>query len=249
MKLSFILLILSFVINGQIKYNFKTFENDSKKLIESPLKWNLYDAGVLTSLTLGTYILMNMDDEVKRINQTNFTPHNSLLMEFSKYYGEPLFTSLIGLYFLASSDNTQNKRLGFEILQSFIYTGITTTIFKISFGRARPSEVEKSDVYEPFSFKGSEYSSFLSGHTSIAFSLSTVISENIQNDLLKYVIYIPAILTGISRIYHNRHWLSDVFAGAALGILIGKYVHNLHNLDSIASPEPAQIIEFSLLLN
>jgi membrane-associated phospholipid phosphatase len=30
-----------------------------------------------------------------------------------------------------------------------------------------------------------------------------------------------AALVGLSRIYHNRHWASDVAAGAALGIVSG----------------------------
>ena len=35
-------------------------------------------------------------------------------------------------------------------------------------------------------------------------------------------------LAGLSRIYDNKHWASDVFLGAALGTVIGKAVVKLN---------------------
>jgi hypothetical protein len=44
------------------------------------------------------------------------------------------------------------------------------------------------------------------------------------------VFYGGATLMGLSRIYNNQHWASDVMAGAAIGTLIGvkvvKYTHS-----------------------
>jgi len=44
------------------------------------------------------------------------------------------------------------------------------------------------------------------------------------------VFYGGATLMGLSRIYNNQHWASDVLGGAAIGTLIGvkvvKYTHS-----------------------
>ena len=44
------------------------------------------------------------------------------------------------------------------------------------------------------------------------------------------VFYGGAALVGLSRIYNNQHWASDVVAGAAIGTIVGlkvvKYTHS-----------------------
>jgi membrane-associated phospholipid phosphatase len=37
-----------------------------------------------------------------------------------------------------------------------------------------------------------------------------------------------ATIVGISRIYDDKHWASDVFGGAVLGYAIGRLVYNNH---------------------
>ncbi|MCD6576044.1 MAG: phosphatase PAP2 family protein [Nanoarchaeota archaeon] len=61
--------------------------------------------------------------------------------------------------------------------------------------------------------------SFPSGHTAMAFLLATILAKEHP----KYTIYLfaIAIATGISRLYLGLHYLSDVVAGAIIGILIG----------------------------
>ena len=68
--------------------------------------------------------------------------------------------------------------------------------------------------------------SFPSGHTTISTAfflvLIYVFRNNIKNKIQKYALIITLsllpILTGITRIYLNAHWVSDVIAGFTLGI-------------------------------
>jgi membrane-associated phospholipid phosphatase len=40
------------------------------------------------------------------------------------------------------------------------------------------------------------------------------------NIYLKIFFYLLAVITGLSRIYHNQHWLSDVVVGGLISIII-----------------------------
>lgn len=78
------------------------------------------------------------------------------------------------------------------------------------------------------------YLAFPSGHTSEAFSAATVFyNETIDYDpVLAYSGYLFSTATGVLRITNNRHWISDVLAGAGLGILITNLVYYLEPLKS-----------------
>jgi len=78
------------------------------------------------------------------------------------------------------------------------------------------------------------YDSFPSGHTSIAFSMATILGEAYD---IKWITYPLALLSGLSRIQQNTHWVSDVFAGGLLGHLEARqilYRHGYIQSDKIA---------------
>jgi len=61
--------------------------------------------------------------------------------------------------------------------------------------------------------------SFPSAHTATSFLGSELLRKNYKDTypLLNYASYAVAIGAGALRLYQNKHWLSDVFAGAVLG--------------------------------
>lgn len=66
----------------------------------------------------------------------------------------------------------------------------------------------------------SAYNSFPSGHTATAFMTATMLHKEYEGRSPWFSIggYTLATLTGVSRVLNNRHWLTDVLAGAAIGI-------------------------------
>jgi hypothetical protein len=82
----------------------------------------------------------------------------------------------------------------------------TVNGIKYSVGRIRPD--------------GSRYNSFPSGHTATAFMTASMLHKEYgwRNPWFSIGGYTAAAVTGISRICNNRHWLSDVVTGAAVGI-------------------------------
>ena len=68
---------------------------------------------------------------------------------------------------------------------------------------------------------GSDLYSFPSGHTANAFATAEFMRLEYKDVSIWYGVggYAAAAFTGYLRLYNNKHWLSDVIAGAGVGIL------------------------------
>jgi membrane-associated phospholipid phosphatase len=99
---------------------------------------------------------------------------------------------------------------------SFGIMGISTTGIKHVADRNRPD--------------GSNNYSFPSGHTASAFAAAELLNQEYRNvsPWISYAGYTVATLTGALRMYNNRHWLSDVVAGAGVGIASTKIAYLIY---------------------
>lgn len=68
---------------------------------------------------------------------------------------------------------------------------------------------------------GGVFTSFPSGHTADAFMGAEILRREYGKEYPGIAVagYAAATATGLMRIYNNRHWASDVLAGAGIGIL------------------------------
>ena len=78
----------------------------------------------------------------------------------------------------------------------------------------------KYTVREP-SPDGSAFNSFPSGHTATTFMGAELvrIEYGDSSPWISVGAYTIATAVGVLRVYNNRHWFTDVFAGAGIGIL------------------------------
>lgn len=150
-----------------------------------------------------------------------------------------------------------NKKLKTTTLlatQAYITAGLVETGLKFLTGRQRPGYVDPitkqnaSTYHGPFyqfskdangnKRDGASYSSFPSGHTTVAFAAATVFAmEYIDKPIVPIIAYSAATLIGFSRLTENKHWPTDVLIGAALGFLSGRQVvNNYHRYANIKSP-------------
>jgi membrane-associated phospholipid phosphatase len=144
--------------------------------------------------------------------------------------------------------------------QAYITAGALESVAKFISGRTRPSYYAADQEASP-RFLGpfvktlkdangrTAYSSFPSGHTTVAFAAATVFaSEYKDKKVIPIIAYSAATLIGISRITENKHWTTDVFVGAALGYLSGKQVvNNYHRYAKLKAPQqPKNTVSFSL---
>jgi hypothetical protein len=215
---------------AQNRLNFNQFMSESEDFIKQPSKWTGKDWSIVGLSAASSLLLMQFDDGLRDRILMSRENINNMPAEFGRIWGEPYNTILIcGVNAISGVVNNIyiNKKIAFEIAQSAIYTGLTTQILKILFGRSRPYNNEGAFSFSPFNFSDDEWA-FPSGHTSLGFSLSTVLSENSKSGFMKVVYYLPAFLTAYSRVYQDKHWLSDVFLGAVIGYTIGKWTVKIH---------------------
>jgi len=119
---------------------------------------------------------------------------------------------IVGALFVAGRFAPQGgefRAATYDFMQAMIVTGAYTEILKYTVKRERPD--------------GSDSLSFPSGHTSTAFSLATVATAH-YGWKIGVPAYALATGIGLSRIEQNRHHLSDVIGGAALGLIVGRTV-------------------------
>lgn len=72
--------------------------------------------------------------------------------------------------------------------------------------------------------------SFPSGHTSVAFALAHFMHHEYRDRSIWYSVgaYSTAATVGVLRIAKNKHWISDVMAGAGFGMLSTELVYLTH---------------------
>lgn len=140
-----------------------------------------------------------------------------------------------GLYGIAFKNQKMKTTVALAT-QSYIVSGVMEALGKMITGRQRPSYLAPGETKPSPTFRGPSFSfshgstSFPSGHTTAAFSAATVFAEEYRDvKWVPIVSYTAASLIGLSRITENKHWISDVFAGAALGYVTGlQVVRNYH---------------------
>ena len=103
---------------------------------------------------------------------------------------------------------------------AILMAGAVSTVTKIVVGRARPYMDKGHMTFRPFTFPVENYASFPSGHTIVAFAFSGVLAERINNTWASIGLYGLAAGCGISRMYTDEHWISDVAFGAVISVSI-----------------------------
>lgn len=123
-------------------------------------------------------------------------------------------------------------------VMTFIHTGVVVQLGKHLCGRQRPSWENGHDGWagpEGFfkrykSGQLAHYDAFPSGHMISITGTATVVAEMYKDTVWVPILsYSLAAACGLSRITEDTHWLSDVFLGAVLGYVIGKYVVKKRN--------------------
>ena len=133
--------------------------------------------------------------------------------------GAPFVAGATGALFVASrfSESSRFRGLAYSMAQGYVMNNVITVGIKYTADRTRPD--------------GTNDLSFLSGHTSNAFTFATVLNHYYGRKL-GIAAYMGAAFVAATRVGKNVHYLSDVVAGATLGYIVGRTVVRGESYDS-----------------
>jgi membrane-associated phospholipid phosphatase len=124
--------------------------------------------------------------------------------------GTYVVPATLGLFLAGRfAEGSRFRAFSYDATQAIIVNGVYTAALKRIASRTRPD--------------GSNQQSFPSGHTSTAFAWATVAQAH-YGWKAGAPSYLAATAIGFSRITNNKHNLSDVVAGATIGIITGRTV-------------------------
>ncbi len=203
------------------------YPKNAWRIVSGPMNYDRDDwikvailAGITGSLILVDEAIMDFwQDDVRGDGSDDLAGFFELFGQEEMVYG------LLSWYALTEAlDMRRGKATALMALESFVLSGLLVAGMKWIVGRERP------DDRDAYAFKGlggaGTNASFPSGHTVVAFSVASVVSEMYGDDMpwASWLAYTVATGAALARINTEDHWASDVFAAAAIGYFVGKLV-------------------------
>lgn len=217
---------------------FKSYWTTTKKIATGPVRWKKKEWIIAGSVAVAGSAMYIFDDEIRKALQKNT---NNTLDFTSKYIFEPWGNgvyplAIFGGYYLygLAAKNNRARQIALGGTQVVVMATFTSYILKHIFHRHRPNQDTPPNPYLwEGPTKGYEFASFPSRHTALAFAVASFMQKVYKDKLWVGILsYGMATGVGLSRIYDNEHWPSDVLIGAALGFAIGQTVYNIMSEDS-----------------
>ena len=188
-----------------------------------PRQNSLYWLAGGTVLSLAVHPL---DDTLNDKLSTSDTAKNVFIA--GKYIGSlpVLAGAAVSTYLVGRERGSRRaQHLGMDLIEATILSETITQGIKVAVRRERPIRDDGT--------RAGGYA-FPSGHASGTFAAATVLQQHLG---WKWAVptYTIASYVAMSRLVDDRHWASDVVAGATLGIIVGRSV-TWHGRNFYASP-------------
>jgi membrane-associated phospholipid phosphatase len=169
----------------------------------------------------GVSALMLLDRPVQHFAQHNSGTGADNVASVVRHFGQPEVYGTITASLIVTGLATHKPnitRAGGRLMTTLLIAGATSSLGKFALGRPRPDQSLDLDGFVPFSGQAA----MPSGHSTMAFALATSLADEIHRPWATVGLYTVATGVAWSRINDNRHWLSDVAAGALVGITSAK---------------------------
>ena len=222
------------------------------------------DLKVLGFFAAGTVLMFPLDRHLASVIRDEDLVTNRNLQRIS--HGFRFFGGsgpyLIGSSMYVVGRLTRTRRaaeLALHGTEAVVIGQAVSSVLKITLGRARPY-ISADTNPRSFAFgrglRGSDWESFPSGHSTSAFAAAAAVSQETAEWwprtrwIFGPILYGGAAFVGMSRMYEDRHWASDVIMGAAVGTFAGlktvrfNHTHEGNRLDRWLvgrKDEPARI--------
>lgn len=161
-------------------------------------------------LALDDNILKKTDKQIHHEIQEKY-PNFSSRLDDKMQYAPVATVYALNILGIKSKNNLFDRTAMYLISNSLM--SMSVDFLKGKTAKLRPS--------------GTDRRSFPSGHTATAFVAAEFMHQEFKNTSpwYGYIGYSMATATGALRMMNNQHWLSDVLAGAGVGILTTKFTY------------------------
>jgi len=203
-------------------------------LIQVPFHLNRNDLLYGLGVSVATSSLFLVDPAIKSFVLQNQSAFNDNIFEIDKYFnGRTGSFAASGLYiggFLFKQEKI--RIMGLHALETLFISGAITELFKYSFGRRRPYAGKSNMDFKAFRGSRAKYRAFPSGHTTNAFAFASVMAMSLDNSYWEAGWYSAAAMVGVARIYHNVHWISDIFLAALISYNVADFVVHFNSQEN-----------------
>jgi hypothetical protein len=184
---------------------------DVLEVVKAPAReWKSVAAA---TAVVGTAVLL--DDEIAHLARRNTNSTFDSVAErvepFGGGHSDKVMAGFL-LYGYFARDDRAGQVAFDSFISSLIASKAITPAIKQLAARTRPNGIGDDQ-------------SFPSNHATQAFAVATVIASHYpERRWVRWLSYGVASGVGLSRIYHDDHYTSDVLTGAAIGMLVGRTV-------------------------
>jgi membrane-associated phospholipid phosphatase len=236
----------------------RTFSSDMAEVwdaftytLGSPGRWDSGDWVTAGLITGGVAASTLFEEDLRNAIQGSRGKFGDVLERVGFWYGTPYVTvpaSLItyGAGVAFGSDGVRDT--GMMMMDVLLFVGLVQQPARMIAGRARPELGEGHFSFKPFT-TANERASFISGHAWSAFGISNIVARQIDQGWAYATFFSLAGIAGWSRLYSDKHWLSDVLAGSILGYLtsttVWKWFEEQRLGPDLRAVSPARWVTFS----
>ncbi len=213
---------------------------DAAGLVLAPAKWDSGDWKTAAGATLILGGLFAADESIDRAAQRNrstFTNHvSSATTSLGGGEGPEISGLLLAVGIVFHDPNTRD--MGREALEAGLFTSLLNNlVLKRAFGRERPFRSNGETDFDA----GTRNDSFPSGHATEAFSVASVVAMRAPGWIIPGLAYAAATIVAFDRVNDHVHFASDVFAGAVLGTVTGRWLVARHRREEQKGAPKASI--------
>ncbi|MEI7529209.1 MAG: phosphatase PAP2 family protein [Elusimicrobiota bacterium] len=200
--------------------------NRTGDVLSSPARLDRASALWLGGIAAGGLLVYSEDGQIRRVFKKNRSAANDNTSKVLEKFGDGGYEmAFLGVYggLGYAFKKPAMRRTAALSLEAFAAANAVGTIFKYAAGRYRPYSNNGKRSFRPFKVKTAN-TSFPSGHTTSVFALAAVFAGTCEKPAVGIAAYYMAAGTALQRVYADKHWASDVFAGAALGTAVGRWL-------------------------
>ncbi|TAL18020.1 phosphatase PAP2 family protein [bacterium] len=209
------------------------FYKDTAAMLSSPASGDGAYWGKAALTVVAAAAFYNSDEEIRERFSAKHSRRLDELAKAGELMGNGRFllpamgAVWAGGWAFESDYTTETVKLAFE---AAVISAVGVQVVKLSTHRHRPFNEDGPYEWDGPDFANSSKDSFPSGHSAGAFSVAAVIANRYGTDnwWTAPLIYSVALITPLSRVYDDKHWASDAFAGAAIGYFTGKAIASYH---------------------